>query len=233
MRNSLVYDLPLRLFHWLFSALFLSAYIIAKTQDSESGLFIFHMFAGLTIGFLVVFRILWGLVGTTHSRWSSLKLNPRLLFGYFKDIFFSRTQKTWAGHNPASSWATIAMIGLAIGLVTTGYLMTQPGDAEIYEDVHELFANLFLVTTIFHVLGLVLHTIHHRDSISLSMIDGRKQSVEAAESISKPKSIVAVILLLATAVFVFILFTNYDTTTRTLQVFGRSLQLGDENDSDD
>jgi cytochrome b len=60
VRQHLVYDLPLRFFHWLFAGLFLIGFTIAKTVDDESVLFNYHSLAGLTLGFLVLLRVVWG-----------------------------------------------------------------------------------------------------------------------------------------------------------------------------
>lgn len=74
MKKSLVYDLPTRSFHWLFAFLFLSSFLIAKILDDHSTLFGFHSLLGLTLGFIVLLRILWGLVGTQHARFSNFAL---------------------------------------------------------------------------------------------------------------------------------------------------------------
>jgi cytochrome b len=59
MGRQLVYDLPTRLFHWVFAGLFLIGFIIAKTIDDDSSWFDYHSLAGLSLGFLVVLRIIW------------------------------------------------------------------------------------------------------------------------------------------------------------------------------
>ena len=104
MRQHLVYDLPTRIFHWLFAGLFLTAFVIAKTIDDESAIYSWHMLAGLTLSFVVVLRILWGFFGTQHARFSGFALNPMDLLSYFKGILTGEKRR-WAGHNPASSWA--------------------------------------------------------------------------------------------------------------------------------
>ena len=60
MRTTLVYDLPTRLFHWLFSGLFLLSFVITKTVDDESLVFSYHMLSGLLLGGLVLWRVFWG-----------------------------------------------------------------------------------------------------------------------------------------------------------------------------
>ena len=114
MKRQLVYDLPTRLFHWLFAGLFLTAFVIAKTIDDDSSWFSFHSLAGLTLGFLVILRIVWGIFGTQHARFSNFALNPKDLLAYFKGILsgekkeMGRTQsglELGCHHNDAfSSW---------------------------------------------------------------------------------------------------------------------------------
>ncbi|MBK7963783.1 MAG: cytochrome b/b6 domain-containing protein [Bdellovibrionales bacterium] len=174
MRQHLVYDLPLRLFHWLFAGLFLIGFIIAKTVDDESVLFNYHSLAGLTLGFLVLLRVVWGVFGTKHARFSGFALNPKDLVSYFLGILAGE-KKRWAGHNPASSWAGLIMMLMALGLAVTGYLMASGSENELLEDFHELLANGFIVVVGLHVVGIGIHTIRTRELIGLSMIDGKKR----------------------------------------------------------
>jgi cytochrome b len=225
MRNQLVYDLPTRLFHWLFAGLFSTAYLIANTAD-ESPIFPWHMLAGLTLGVVVVLRVIWGFIGTRHARFTSLCLSPQALFSYIKGIFTGEKQ-LWAGHNPASSWAAIIMIGLALGLGVTGYLMTSSGNAGAYEDIHELLANTFLAVVLLHIAGVVLHVVRHRDGFSLSMVDGHKQQVPTDEVIASSRPAVGVVFIAIVAAFAVTLVRNYDAATQSLNLFGTTLQLGE------
>lgn len=231
MRQHLVYDLPTRLFHWLFAGLFLTGFIIAKTIDSESTWFNYHSMAGLTLGFLVLLRIFWGLFGTKHSRFSGFALHPRELVNYIKGIL-TGDKRRWAGHNPASSWAGIAMMAMGLGLAATGYLMTSGPNKETFEDVHELLANGFIIVVVLHIAGIIIHSIRHQEMIGLSMIDGKKADVAVDQTISSPKSIFGILLVGLVVSFGLYLFKNYDKQTRALQFFGTTLQLG-ENDENE
>ncbi|MBK8205032.1 MAG: cytochrome b/b6 domain-containing protein [Bdellovibrionales bacterium] len=121
-------------FTGFFAGLFVTAFLIAKTVDDESLVFSYHMLAGLILGFTVLLRILWGVVGTKHSKFSSFALHPKSLVAYFSGIL-SGDKRRWFGHNPASSWATIAMFCFALGLGLTGYLMAS-GQKETFEHIH-------------------------------------------------------------------------------------------------
>ena len=72
MSKILVFDLPVRVFHWLLAALFLGAFVIGTTVDDESSVFAVHALLGAGAGFLVLLRLVWGLVGTRHARFGSL-----------------------------------------------------------------------------------------------------------------------------------------------------------------
>jgi cytochrome b len=184
------------------------------------------MLAGLTLVFLVLLRMIWGMVGTTHAKFSGFALNPTDLLGYFKGIL-SGSKRRWAGHNPASSWAALIMMGLALGLGITGYLMTSGPDKETWEEIHELLGNGFMVVVLGHVAGIVLHTIRHKEMIGLSMLDGKKADISLDRSIPSAKLPYGLLLLGLVSTFAIYLFNNFDSQARTLQLFGTQLQLGE------
>ena len=225
MRNDLVYDLPTRLFHWIFAGLFATAYLIASTAE-ESPLFPWHMLAGLTLGVAVVMRVLWGVFGTRHARFTSFSLSPFALFRYLRGLV-AGGQAPVAGHNPASSWVAVILMALALGLGATGYLMTSSGNPEPFEEVHEFLANTFLVIVVLHIGGVVLHSLRHRDGFALSMVDGRKQQVDPAERIPGARVAVGLLFIAILAAFAVQVGRNYDTSTQALSLFGTTLQLGE------
>ena len=222
-RTTLVYDLPTRLFHVLFAGLFVTAFTIANVSE-HSPAFPYHMIAGGLLAALVVFRIVWGFTGTHYARFESFELKPARLTGYFRAMFGGGTEK-WAGHNPASSWAAVVMIALAAGLAITGLLMVN-GHKQ-YEDFHELLANAFLAVVLLHVAGVIVHVLRHRDGFPRSMFDGRKQVPEAAR-IPHSRPATGMVLLAAIAALSFYLLRGFDPTTGTLQAFGATLQLQEE-----
>lgn len=226
MKNTFVYDFPTRIFHWLFAGLFTFAFAVAKLTDSHSVLFTFHMLAGLTLAFVLLWRIVWGFAGTKYARFNSFSLSPSATVGYFKGIL-TGDKTRWAGHNPASSWAALLMMACALGLVVSGLGMTWGGNEEAFEDVHEIFGDVFVVIAIFHVVGVILHTIRHRDPIGLSMIHGRKTGVDLAESIKNSHLTAGLVFTVLTAVFVVYLAKSFDMNTKSLKIFGAEIQLGE------
>ena len=231
MRPTRVYDLPTRLFHWLFAGLFVTAFAISNLVDDDSVRFSLHMLAGLGMVFLVVLRLVWSFVGTRHARLADLVLDPRQLLTYFKGMF-SRGSKRWIGHNPASSWAAVAMVGLALGLGTSGYLMATGGENHTLKEVHELMANAFLVVVLLHLAGIALHVIRHRDHLQASMVSGRKPAISSDQPAVAAARMPALAFLVLVGLFAAYILQHYDAQARTLDLFGSTLQLG-ENESED
>lgn len=224
--NVQVYDWPVRLFHWIFAGLFIAAFFIAKVFDDDSTQYPYHMMLGFTLAVAVVLRLFWGIFGTRYARFTSFELNPRALLGYMKGLI-SSPGKIFTGHNPASSWAALVMMLCALGLATSGYLMVT-ADKEDWEDIHELFANAFVIAAIAHVAGVIYHTIRHKDPIGLSMLNGKKKlsESEAANGIGQNYLVVGLLFALLTGGFGLHLFKNYNSETMALTVFEKTYQLG-------
>lgn len=230
MGKEKVYDLPIRFFHWLFAGLFLAAFAIAKLMDHESPWFPQHMLVGLVLFATTLIRIIWGVVGSRYARFSSFPLNPLRLMEYFREVL-STSGRTYFAHNPASAWAAVVMIVLALGLGITGSLMAS-GQREDFEDIHELMANAFALVAVAHVLGVALHSLRHRDGIALSMINGKKNNSDGASPITRSHRWVAVGMAAVIGLFAFHVYTNYDAAQATTHVFGVKLQIG-ENESEE
>ena len=224
MASVRVYDLPTRVFHWLFAGLFIIAFSIANLVDDESLRFPLHMLAGLGLVFVVLLRLLWSAVGTRHARLSDLALAPRQLLGYLKGVL-SGSGRRWAGHNPASSWAAVAMVLLALALGATGLMMATGNEA--VEDVHELLANGFLVVVLLHLAGLAIHALRHRDRLPAAMVTGGKQGLPADEAPVPARPVAAFAMLAGVGLFGGYLWQHYDAQARTLDVAGYTLQLGE------
>lgn len=100
--RTLVWDAPVRVFHWLLAISFAVAYLSAESE--RWGLV--HVTAGYTMAGLVAFRVVWGLVGTRHARFTDFVRGPRAVLGYLRSLVTGRPQHH-AGHNPAGALAII------------------------------------------------------------------------------------------------------------------------------
>src|SRR5882757_5323575 len=97
-----VWDLPLRLFHW--SIVFL---IAVSWISADQGYMQVHLVSGLTLLALLLFRVAWGVLGSTTARFRDFLHPPRRIIGYLK----GRDKNKWyAGHNPAGGLMVAALI---------------------------------------------------------------------------------------------------------------------------
>ncbi len=226
MSSVRVYDLPTRVFHWCFAALFVAAYAIANLVDDESPRFAWHMLAGLMLVVTVLFRLFWGVAGTRHARFSDLALGPGQLAGYLKGVV-SGGSRRWVGHNPASSWAALSMMALALALGASGVAMALRTAPEWVEETHEVMANVFLALVLLHLAGLVVHVLRHRDALPLSMLSGRKRNLPAGTPAVPARGVAAALVLAVLAGAGALLLLRYDPAEGMLDLFGARLVLGE------
>lgn len=104
-----VWDPLVRFFHWTLVATFITAYITAE-EESE-----LHILAGYTIFGLIIFRLIWGFVGSRHARFSDFITTPSSAWQYVKDL--ARKPRRYLGHNPAGGWMVLFML-LTLSVVT-------------------------------------------------------------------------------------------------------------------
>lgn len=227
MKYVKAYDLPLRLFHWIFAALFVSSFFIANVIDDDSALFAYHMLSGILMACLVILRIFWGFLGSKTSRFSSFQLSPKGLINYFRELFLSTT-KRHLGHNPASSYAGLVMMILVFTLVGSGLMMINGINKHFFEEAHELFANGFLVLVIAHIAGVFFHQLKHRDSLAMSMLHGKKQELTGKAGISSEHKLVAIAFIVTFLGLASFVLKNYDSTTGAWSGLGLELQLNEE-----
>lgn len=225
MARQLVWDVPTRLFHWLFAAGFTAAAVVAFLVGDDSPLFPYHAVIGLVLALLVSLRVVWGLVGSRYARFSSFAYGPQAVVGYMYDML-QRGTRRYVGHNPGSAYAIFAMLALMGGIAVTGIMLGR-GD-ETVKEIHEVLAYAMVAVVIAHVLGVALHMVRHRDNIVASMVHGRK-AADPAAAIPSSHPTAAVVLLIVIGAWSIGLVRNLDpaTQTTTLPIIGTVLQLGE------
>lgn len=108
-----VWDLPVRLFHWSLVASFTVAWL---SGDEESTL---HGWAGYVILGLIGFRVVWGLVGTRHARFSDFVHDPGVIWQYLRAMATLHPQR-YVGHNPLGGWMIVLMLVVLFGVCWSG-----------------------------------------------------------------------------------------------------------------
>ena len=214
MSKKLIWDLPIRIVHWLLTVLiFGSWYTVTVSGDMER-----HMLIGQTILCLLVFRVVWGFVGTRYAKFSSFVFGPRTIVAYARSIL-SRSGGGYAGHNPLGFLAVFAML-LLIGIqVSTGLFAT---DGDFYEgplnhlvsgrtgnritDIHYLNFDVLAIMIGIHIVAIFFYLLYKRENLIWPMFTGKKTG-DALQAISGSKLGLALGVIVASAAAVFLLVT--------------------------
>lgn len=165
----LVWDAPLRVFHWLMAASFAGAWLTAESERWR----MLHVTLGYTMAGLVAFRLVWGLVGTRHARFASFVRGPRAAGRYLASLLRGRPEHH-TGHNPAGALAIVALLGTAALVVASGWATYNELGGGRLEDLHEGAANALMALVVLHLAGVVVSSWLHRENLVAGMVTGRK-----------------------------------------------------------
>jgi cytochrome b len=158
-----VWDLPLRLFHWLLVVAIAFAFL---SSEEESTLAPWHIPIGWSIAVLIAFRLAWGLVGGEHARFAGF-VKPSGLGTHVAGLLRGHPEPT-LGHNALGALSVILLLGLVTATVWTGA-------AGADEEVHEVIAYAMLALVAAHVIAVIVMSIMTRDNLVRAMITGRKR----------------------------------------------------------
>ena len=157
-----VWDLPVRLIHWSFVPL-----IAFSWWSAENGEIEWHIRSGLTILFLLLFRVLWGFLGSSTARFRSFVAGPRQVSAYLRD------PSGWRGigHTPLGALSVVALLGLLLLQVAVGLPLSDEDGvvsgplnrlvsfdvAEWAREVHEILFNVLLALITVHVAAIIYY----------------------------------------------------------------------------
>ena len=197
MREIKVWDIVVRAGHWSLVLLFAAAYLTGEIEVET-----LHAWAGYAIVAIVVFRILWGFVGTKHARFSDFVVGWQATAAYARSLLSLRP-KHYLGHNPLGGWMIVALLvtlllvcwsGLELYAVEGKGPLAQTTASPVsaaradgnerhngkhdsaWEDVHEALANFCLLLVFLHVGGALGASLVHRENLVRAMVTGKKRS---------------------------------------------------------
>lgn len=168
-RRILVWDLPVRVFHWLMALSFAGAWLTAESERWR----LVHVTLGYTLAGLIAFRLVWGLVGPRHARFRAFVQGPAAALRYLRSLFTTRPEHH-TGHNPAGGLAIVALLGLGAAVAATGWAAWQEIGGEALGELHEGMASAMLALVLLHIAAVVLSSWRHRENLVASMVTGRK-----------------------------------------------------------
>jgi len=197
-QKILIWDVPTRAFHWMQLVCFVGAYFTAESERTRD----IHVAFGYILLGLILFRLLWGFVGTRYARFSSFFFYPGQIIDYLSSLF-KGNPKHYLGHNPAGSVSVWLLLGLGLFLCVTGVLALQDDASDAVIEMHSWATDIMLVVIALHLLGVVMSSILHRENLARSMVTGTKPA-EAEEGIQGSYLWLGVLMLAVAVVFWFV-----------------------------
>jgi cytochrome b len=185
-----IWDLPLRLFHWLLAALFTAAIVTVKIGGDDW--MVWHERCGRAILVLLAFRLAWGFAGSRASRFAAFVRGPRAVLAALRELP-QRASKRYAGHNPLGGWSVLAMLGALAAQGITGLfanddatfegpLATRVSKAtsDALTGLHTTGEWMLYALVALHMAAIAWYWLRKGDNLVTPMITGDKAADAAA-----------------------------------------------------
>ncbi|WP_395623834.1 cytochrome b/b6 domain-containing protein [Sphingomonas daechungensis] len=194
-----MWDLPTRLFHWTLAGLIAFSWWSAEYHHDD-----LHIWSGMGVLSLVLFRILWGIFGSSTARFANFVRGPRAVFDYL--------QGAWRGigHNPLGALSVVALLGLVLLQVALGLfasdedgLMQGPlanlvsmSASDTAKELHEGLFNVLLAFIGLHVAAIAFYKWRGKPLLG-AMITGKGETEPGVEPMRPGKWWAALLCLVA------------------------------------
>jgi cytochrome b len=205
-RTVLVWDLPTRLFHWLTVVLVAAAYVTERLNWMS-----WHVLAGTALLALLLFRLVWGLVGSETARFAHFLTSPHAAVRHLAHAF-RREPDAQIGHNPAGGWMVLLLLALLVAEVLTGIVVNNDvADAgpltermparfaDAITDLHTLLWYALLAAMALHLAAIASYAVAKGHHLVRPMFSGRKQLPAPATPPRIASSVLALVVLASSA----------------------------------
>lgn len=202
-----VWPIYTRIIHWLIALSFTFAFILSLNERYLN----LHVAVGIIFGLMLVYRIIWGFVGPRYATFNTFKLSLAELKFYFVEKIQNRWREIPAGHNPASSWFTLIVLGLGSVISITGLLLYGIQEGKGYlgflndhyymhmdtlYNIHTYSSYILLAWVIMHISGVLIEQFYHRTNMAFAMITGYKKAKGEDSKPGKYKSSLTYVFLI-------------------------------------
>ncbi|HSD37862.1 MAG TPA: cytochrome b/b6 domain-containing protein [Rhodocyclaceae bacterium] len=178
-----VWDLPLRLFHWLLLIAVSAAFITIWAKSDRN----LHMLAGYSVLTLLLFRLVWGFIGGEHARFFNFVKGPARVLSYMGALFGGRHDPNRTGHNALGALSVLAMLLSLLFQAVSGLFnfdddlnegplrkLISESLADKLHEAHEINQWIILGLIVLHVLAILFYRFGKKDNLVSPMITGSK-----------------------------------------------------------
>jgi cytochrome b len=204
-KRVVVWDAPIRVFHWTLVAAFAACWL----TFSDNRFLHIHVFAGYLVLGLVVFRVAWGFAGTRYARFADFLRGWDAFRDYLAGLK-ARDPERFMGHNPVAGWAVMFLMGMCLLITLSGVVVLgveeghgplaawmRPAAAEPWREAHEVLAWVALAFVPLHLAGVFVEGRVLGESLLGAMIHGHKWQAPGAVGVPAQRRVAAVLVGLA------------------------------------
>ena len=198
----LVWDMPVRVFHWLLVICFAGAWLTSESERLQ----MIHYAFGYSACLLILIRLVWGLIGTRYARFSQFLKSPKVVLEHFLAMLRGHPHHD-VGHNPAGGLVMFALMLLILLIGLTGYLSVKEFLGNFMSEAHEAVASLALAVVILHVAAAIVMSLLERQNLVKSMVNGKKLGMPE-QGIRYPQYLLGMVLLFASLYFFYLVLSG-------------------------
>ena len=178
--DPVVWDLPLRVFHW---ALVLC--IIVSVASAKTDLTTIHERSGLAVMALILFRVIWGFIGSQTARFSNFLKSPILVWSSFRNLMLKQKDDL-SGHSALGGYATIVLLTICLVMAITGSFSTDdilydgpfshlaPDYMKLASSLHHMTEKALFAVIVLHLFALLIYYWRLKKNLVPAMITGRR-----------------------------------------------------------
>jgi cytochrome b len=207
-----IWDLPLRLFHWLLVMAVIGSFVSVKLGGNAM---IWHGRFGYFVLTLIVFRLIWGFVGTYHARFVNFIRFPKAVLAYLKN------PAETLGHSPLGAISVVVLLGLFLAQALAGLFASDDiafdgplakyvssSWVELLTSFHRLNEWVLLALVGVHIAAILYYKYTKRINLISAMITGDKEWADAAPLVQDDSKIrlkaMAILIAIALIVYYFL-----------------------------
>jgi len=166
-----VWDPIVRLFHWTVALGCLADLFVFEEGER------LHRWVGYVVAIALIVRVIWGVVGSKHARFTNFVPRPSVFSRYVAARFRGEEQR-FLGHNPAGAVMMLSLMSLLAAVSVTGWMLTLDAffGSEPLEDIHKAIADSILIVAGIHACAALLESWRCRENLILSMVTGYKRA---------------------------------------------------------
>ena len=198
----LVWDVPTRVFHWLLVLCFAGAWLTSESERLQ----MIHYAFGYSAVALVLFRLVWGFVGTKYARFTQFLRGPNEMAGHIKSVLSSH-QHSSPGHNPVGGIVMVGLMLIILLIGLTGYWGVKEFLGDVMGEAHEAIASIAMAVVVIHIAAAIIMSFMQKENLIRAMVNGKKQGLPE-QAIRFPQYLIGFLLALGWMYFFYLVVSG-------------------------